>query len=386
MHTPWNDELDAHLRKLLIDDGLTVREAAPVMGRPPGDVSLRAKLIGLANPAKRDWTEADEARLRTLHAAGATLAAMSTALVLPTDRIRRKIDELDLKRDVAPAPARVAAARIKPAPVRLPAVRVGRVPSPSPRAPPVVVRRLPEAPGAFREDPRIAAEAARARVKAAAAQARLDADALLAAAKREEREAKAAAAARARSEKAEAERAVRAEAAEAKRLEREAAKRIREAASAEERRRRELVRAEAKRLAEAAKAEKAERDEQEARRSRAVAVAEGRGGNIAGGVVRRAFAPPGPKRKALTREDALTVRASSADAIARFMAERGVTRVQLDPTEAAVTGLRRKGYTVLRDGDAFIVDGRHKLATCAARREFASRRAVEIPPFLQAAE
>lgn len=386
MHTPWNDELDAHLRKLLIDDGLTVREAAPVMGRPPGDVSLRAKLIGLANPAKREWSAADEARLRSLHAGGATLAALSTALVLPADRIRRKIDELDLKREVGPAPDRLAVGRPKPAPVRLPAVRVDRVLSPAPRAPPDAAHPRPAAAVPPRVAPRIALEASRARSKAAAAQARLDADAILAAAKRQEREAKAAVAARARSAKAEAGKVARAAVAEEKRLEREAAKRIREAAASEERRRRDLERAEAKRLAEAAKAEKVEREEQEARRSRAVAVAEGRGGNIAGGVVRRAFAPPGPKRKSLTREDALTVRATSADAIARFLAERGVTRVQLDPTEAAVTGLRRKGYTVLRDGDAFIVDGRHKLATCDALREFASRRAVEIPSFLQAAE
>lgn len=384
MHPPWNDELDARLRKLLVDDGLPLREATSVMGRPPGDVSLRAKLIGLANLAKREWSGADEAHLRTLHADGASLAALSTALKLPTDRIRRKIDELELKRDVAPAPARVAAAPAKPAPVRLPAVRVERVHSIAPRAP--LASRPAEAPRQVRPDPRIAIEASRARSKAAAAQARVDADAILAAAKREEREAKAAAAARARQAKADEGRAARDAAAEAKRLEREAARRVREAEVAEQRRRRELERAEAKRLAEAAKAEKAEREEREARKSRAVAVAEGRGGNIAGGVVRRAFAPPGPKRKSLTREDALTVRASSAEAIARFMAERGVTRVQLDPTEAAVTGLRRKGYTVLRDGEAFIVDGRHKLATCAALREFAAKRAVEIPPFLQAAE
>lgn len=384
MHPPWNDELDARLRKLLVDDGLPLREATAVMGRPPGDVSLRAKLIGLANLAKREWSGADEARLRTLHADGASLAALSAALKLPTDRIRRKIDELELKRDVAPAPVRVAAAPAKPAPVRLPAVRVERVLSIAPRAPPA--SRPAEAPRQVRPDPRIAIEASRARAKAAAAQARVDADAILAAAKREEREAKAAAAARARQTKAAEGRAARDAAAEAKRLEREAARRVREAEAAEQRRRRDLERAEAKRLAEAAKAEKAEREEQEIRKSRAVAVAEGRGGNIAGGVVRRAFAPPGPKRKALSREDALTVRASSADAIARFMAERGVTRVQLDPTEAAVTGLRRKGYTVLRDGEAFIVDGRHKLATCAALREFAAKRAVDIPPFLQAAE
>lgn len=382
MHTPWNDELDARLRKLLVDDGLHLRDATSAMGRPPGDVSLRVKLLGLANLAKREWSGADEARLRALHAEGASLAAMSTALKLPKDRIRLKIDELELTRVSAPAAVRVVEPA-KPAPVRLPTVRGGRVHSAAPRAPPAA--RFASPPAVVPPDPRIAIEASRARSRAAAAQARVDADAILAAARREEREAKAADATRARQAKAEAERTVREAAAEAKRLEREAARRVRDAEAAEQRRRRDLERAEAKRLAEAAKVEKAEREAQDARKSRAVAVAEGRGGNIAGGVVRRAFAPPG-RKKALTREDALTVRSSSADAIARFMAERGVTRVQLDPTEAAVVGLRRKGYTVLRDGDAFIVDGRHKLATVAELKEFASRRAVEIPPFLQAAE
>jgi len=375
MTTPWNDELDARLRTLLVDDGLPLREATSVMERPSGDVSLRAKLLGLDNLSKREWSRADEDRLRTLHADGASLAALSTALKLPKDRIRHKIDELDLRRHSAPVAVRVSVDPAKPAPVRVPTLRVGRVGSTAPRAPP-----------AFRPDPRIEVDASRARSRAAAARARIDADAILAAAKREEREAKAAVSAHARQAKAEAERAVREAAAEAKRIAHERARRVREAEAAEKRRRRDLERVEAKRLADAAKTAKAEREAQEALKSRAVAVAEGRGGNIAGGVVRRAFAPPGRQRKALTREDALVVRSSSADAIARFMAERGVTRVKLDPTEAAVTGLRRKGYTVLRDGETFIVDGRHKLAGGEALREFASRRAVEIPPFLQAAE
>ncbi|EHP95111.1 thiamine pyrophosphate-dependent enzyme [Methylorubrum extorquens] len=133
-----------------------------------------------------------------------------------------------------------------------------------------------------------------------------------------------------------------------------------------------------------AKAEKREREEQAVRVAQAIAAAEGRGGNVAGAIVRRVV----PKRnaKVTTREDALSVRNSAADAIARFLAERGATRVVLDPVEEAVTGLRRKGYAMTRDGDAWVVDGRHRLAGFADLRDFAARRGVVVSAFLQAAE
>lgn len=385
MFPTWTPDLDAQLRRLVLDDGLSPRQAAPVIGRPTGAVELRAKLLRIVAPVRQDWDEPAVARLRKLFDDGATHEQMAADLGKPIGSIRWKLDDLDLKRGRgfqgnatrAPAPR----PRI-PAPTS-PAVARGETGRPAiPRAPPGAVRPKADAVPRDREASRVAVEESRARARIQAAKVTADADAILAEAARADRAVKAQAAARAKAEKADAARTRRAEAAEAKRLERERTKLARAAAVAEERRRR----AEAKRLASAAAtAEKREREELEAGKARALAVAEGRGGNVAGGVVRRLLPAAKPKKLA-TREDALSVRSSAADAIARFMAERGVTRVQLDPTEAAVTGLRRKGYTVVRDGDAFVVDGRHRLATCAALREFAERRAVEIPSFLQAAE
>lgn len=388
MFQTWTPELDAHLRRLVVDEGLSPRQAAPVLGRPSGAVELRAKLLRIVAPVRQDWDEIAVARLRTLFDDGATHEAMAADLGKPIGSIRWKLEDLELKRGRgfqgsaprAPAP-RLRIPAVTPAAAR---IETGR--TAVPRAPPVRAEPKVAAVLRDREAVRIAAEASRAQARTAAAKAKLDADAILAEAARADRAAKAQAAACAKAEKAEVERVRRAEAAEAKRLERERTKLAREAAAAEERRRRTAERAEAKRLAASvATAEKREREESEARKARALAVAEGRGGNVAGGVVRRVL-PAAKPRKVATREDALSVRSSAADAIARFMAERGVTRLQLDPTEAAVTGLRRKGYSVVRDGDAFVVDGRHRLATCDELKDFAERRAVEIPSFLQAAE
>lgn len=387
MFPTWTSELDAHLRRLVVDEGLTPRQAAPVLGRPAGAVELRAKLLRIVPAPRQDWDETAVARLRKLFEDGAMQEAMAADLDRPMNSIRWKLDELELKRGrgVPTVPLR-SVVRTRPSPPRPATARIATGRPAVPRAPPAVHRPTPTTVVPDREAARFAVEAARAKARTAAAKAKADADAILAEAAQAAREAKAQAAALVKVEKAEAERVRRIEAAEAKRLERERTKLAREAAAAEERRRRAAERAEAKRLAAAAAAaEKRELVELEARRAHALAVAEGRGGNVVGAVVRRVAAAPKPKRIA-TREDALSVRTSAADAIARFMAERGVTRVQLDPTEAAITGLRRKGYSVIRDGSAFVVDGRHRLATCDELKDFAERRAVEIPSFLQAAE
>ena len=40
MFPPWNDALDAQLRKLLVDEGLTAKQASAVMKRPAGGINL----------------------------------------------------------------------------------------------------------------------------------------------------------------------------------------------------------------------------------------------------------------------------------------------------------------------------------------------------------
>lgn len=387
MFPPWNDALDAQLRKLLVDEGLTAKQASAVMERPAGGINLRARKIGIVRLARQDWDDASETRLRELFAAGLTAEAMAHAMKRPIGSIQWKLDDLELKRGrgtptigLRPAPA------LRPKPVQAAAATArtaARAASPSVRTAPT------RAPPAKRipidwASARSAAEADRAKARTAAAQATRDADAILAEARRAEREAKRRAAAETRAARVAAREAAKAAAAEAKRREREEAARLREVAKAEDRLRKEKEREEARRRDEAAKAEKREREEQAVRVAQAIAAAEGRGGNVAGAIVRRVV----PKRsaKVTTREDALSVRNSAADAIARFLAERGATRVVLDPVEEAVTGLRRKGYAMTRDGDAWVVDGRHRLAGFAELRDFAARRGVDVSAFLQAAE
>ena len=387
MFPPWNDALDAQLRKLLVDEGLTAKQASAVMKRPAGGINLRARKIGIVRLARQDWDDTSETRLRELFAAGLTAEAMAHAMKRPIGSIQWKLDDLELKRGrgtptigLQPAPA------LRPKPVQAAAATArtaARAASPSVRTAPTRAppsKRIPIDRAAARS----AAEADRAKARTAAAQATRDADAILAEARRAEREAKRRAAAETRATQAAARVAAKAAAAEAKRREREEAARLREVAKAEDRLRKEKEREEARRRDEAAKAEKREREEQAVRVAQAIAAAEGRGGNVAGAIVRRVV----PKRsaKVTTREDAISVRNSAADAIARFLAERGATRVVLDPVEEAVTGLRRKGYAMTRDGDAWVVDGCHRLAVFADLRDFAARRGVVVSAFLQAAE
>jgi hypothetical protein len=312
---------------------------------------------------------------------------MAREMGRPPNSIRWKLEDLELKRGRG---VRTVDPRRSPAPdpkpVRLAAATarsVARAASPSvraasTRAPPA--KRVPIVGNVAQTG----GDAVRAKFRAASAQAARDADAMLAAAKRAGHEERRRAVAEARAASVKALEAARTAAAEARRVAREESARRRAEAAAAERRRREKEREEAKRVAEIAKAEKREREEREARIAMAIAAAEGRGGNVAGAIVRRVVSRR--PAKATTREDALSVRNSAADAIARFLSERGATRVQLDPAEEAVIGLRRKGYSITRDGDAWIVDGRHRLAGFAELRDFASRRGVVVPAFLQAAE
>ena len=370
MSRPWTDDLDAQLRKLLVDDGLTAKQASPILGRPSGGINVRAKKLGIVRLARQDWDEASVTQLRELFAARRTAEAMAHEMRRPIGSINWKLDDLGLKRGRG---ARTIGLRPAPAPRTKP-VAADAAPARS-RAPPT--QRLAIA----RAGLRAASEADRARGRTASAEATRAADAILAEAKRAEREAKRSAGAEARAVRVAA---AKAAAAEAERLERAEVARRRQAASAEARLRRERERAEERRLADVVKAEKRERVERELRIAQAKAVAEGRGGNVAGGVVRRVLA----KRtaEAATRDAALAVRDSAAEAIARFLRERGATRVVLDPVDEVVAGLRRKGYAIVREGDAWLVDGRHRLLGFAELRDFASRRGVAVSAFAQAAE
>lgn len=68
------------------------------------------------------------------------------------------------------------------------------------------------------------------------------------------------------------------------------------------------------------------------------------------------------------------------EAVARFIAERGVTRATgpTDPVEALVTEARRLGYIVVRDGGGFTVDGRMRFKTVPEFEGFVAQRRMAL--------
>lgn len=97
----------------------------------------------------------------------------------------------------------------------------------------------------------------------------------------------------------------------------------------------------------------------------------------------REGAPIEPKRarnwmagfSVASRPKVRLIQAEVDEAVARFIAERGVTRPAAnDPVEAAVTEARRMGYIVLRDGDGFVLDGRIRLAGAADLQDWVAQR------------
>jgi hypothetical protein len=86
------------------------------------------------------------------------------------------------------------------------------------------------------------------------------------------------------------------------------------------------------------------------------------------------------------RDAALALRANTADAVAQFLAKRGATKATVDPVEATIAAIRGRGYSLIRQGDGFVVDGRHHLADDAALFAFAEIRGLQTPPAMQAAE
>ncbi len=65
-----------------------------------------------------------------------------------------------------------------------------------------------------------------------------------------------------------------------------------------------------------------------------------------------------------------------SDAVAAFLARREVTREVLDPVEATVRAMRRRGYTVVRDGGSFVIDGRTRVDGDDALVSFATDRSI----------
>lgn len=110
-------------------------------------------------------------------------------------------------------------------------------------------------------------------------------------------------------------------------------------------------------------------------------------GPVADAVGSPRSSPRRPAKSAVPqREMAVRLRTDTADAVAAFLASRGVTRESVDPLDGVVRALRRRGYAVVGDGDGgWLVDGRHRLPDAAALVAFGRERNVDLG-LAQAAE
>ena len=82
---------------------------------------------------------------------------------------------------------------------------------------------------------------------------------------------------------------------------------------------------------------------------------------------------PGPGKLA-TRDQALALSSAAADAVAAFIAAKGVTRIAADPREAAIARLRQLGYEVLAHGKGVILDRKTVLRNDAAILAYLAER------------
>lgn len=318
--------------------GTPVPRIAAALGKPVPATYTRCRMLGSKIQTHTPWTDELEAQLRDL-ATGAvpmTDQALADAVGKTVPQMRWKLGDLDL------------------------------------------IGRRTKRPKALTR-PRVSADE-RARQRAASAEARAEAAKLRAVHDAAQREAEARRASEARATA----RAARAQAAEQRRLARAAeaarakAERVAAAAARVIERERTLeaarqARAEAARLPPAPEpigiAPVAPRTTEPARTS-------GRGGwtQVNTGARRQKTGP------APNRDDTVALSRQAQDAVARFMAERGVTRAEPDPVERAVSYLRRRGYVVVPQTDSqgiatqWTVDHRHVLAGAAALKTFAEAR------------
>lgn len=98
----------------------------------------------------------------------------------------------------------------------------------------------------------------------------------------------------------------------------------------------------------------------------------GRGGWA---VTRRHRQTIAPKVKA-TRDDALALADAAKDAVAAFIAARGVTRAVDDATTSLINRLRARGYIVIQTGKGWMIDHRHEVKDAKALEAFAAARGL----------
>lgn len=84
------------------------------------------------------------------------------------------------------------------------------------------------------------------------------------------------------------------------------------------------------------------------------------------------------KAKAANRADAVDLAQAAQAAIERFIAERGVTKTESNGIQTLVSRLQARGYIVVRDGDAWMIDQRHRVDGESALVAFAEARGISL--------
>jgi hypothetical protein len=99
MYGQWTPELDAKLRHLLVDQGLSARAAGQELGRTAGACNLRAKKLGISRLNRQDWSEAETDRLRGLfETTPLSTRALAKQLHRTEHSVRWKLEQLGLSR------------------------------------------------------------------------------------------------------------------------------------------------------------------------------------------------------------------------------------------------------------------------------------------------
>lgn len=84
------------------------------------------------------------------------------------------------------------------------------------------------------------------------------------------------------------------------------------------------------------------------------------------------------KAKAANRTDAVDLAQAAQAAIERFIAERGITRTETNGVQTIVSRLQARGYIVVRDGDGWVIDQRHRVANENELTAFAKARGITL--------
>lgn len=93
----WTPEEDEQLRKLIVDDGLYLSEAASVLGRTTSATEARAQRLGIHRERYKNWSDEEESELRNLAEAGENVRSAARLLGRTENAVRQKACEMGVR-------------------------------------------------------------------------------------------------------------------------------------------------------------------------------------------------------------------------------------------------------------------------------------------------